>query len=61
MQVALVTRISVTVALAMDAHELRDIISRDIRLNRQSLDVFAADELPRQLPVGCLAIINCCE
>ena len=61
MQVALVLRISVTLALIMDAHELRDIISRDIRLNRQFLGVFAADELPRQMPVGSLAIVNCCE
>ena len=55
------TRISVINALTMDAHELREIVSRDIRLHRQFLGVFAADELPQQLPVGSLAIINCCD
>ena len=53
--------ISVVNTVTMDAHELRAIISRDIRLNRQFLDVFAADELPYQIPVGGLAIVNCCE
>ena len=45
----------------MYAHELSAIISRDIRLNRQFLDVFAADQLPYQIPVGSLAIANCCN
>ena len=54
-------RISVINTLNMYTHELREIVSRDIRLNRQFLGVFAADELPHQIPVGCLAIVNCCE
>ena len=45
----------------MNAHELRAIISRDIRLDRQFLDVFAANEVPYQIPVGSLAIVNCCN
>lgn len=45
----------------MDAHELRDIISKDIRLSRQFLGVFAANEIPRQMPVGSLALVNCCQ
>ena len=45
----------------MNAHELRNIISRDIRLNRQFLGLFAADELPCQMSVRSLAIVNCCE
>jgi hypothetical protein len=45
----------------MYTHELRAIISKDIRLNPQLLDVFAADELPYQIPVGSLAIANCCN
>ena len=45
----------------MDAHELRNIISRDIRLNQQFLGVFAADALPCQMSVRSLAIVNCCE
>ncbi len=54
-------RISVINALTMDAHELREIVSRDIRLHRQFLGVFAADVLPSQIPVGSLAIINSCD
>ena len=45
----------------MYTHELRDIISRDIHLNRQFLDIFAANELPYQIPVGSWAIVNCCN
>ena len=45
----------------MYTHELRAIISRDIRLDRQFLDVFAANEVPYQIPVGSLAIVNCCN
>ena len=45
----------------MYTHELRDIILGDIRLNRQFLDIFAANALPYQIPVESLAIVNCCN
>ena len=53
--------ISVSKTFIMYTHELRAIITRDIRLNQQFLDVFAADELPYQIPFGSLAIVNCCD
>ena len=53
--------ISLLKTFIMYAHELRAIIARDIRLNQQFLNVFAADELPYQMPFGSLAIVNCCN
>ena len=48
-------------SLIMYGHELRAIVANDVRLNQQFLGVFAANELPYQMPFGSLAIVNCCN
>lgn len=41
--------------------ELHDMAQRDTRLRACFAGVFAANELPRQLPVRHLLIVNCCN
>ena len=43
----------------MDGEEIFSLIQKDLVLKTQFLNVYAADELPKYMPVGKGLIVNC--